>query len=933
MTDTSSQIARTGTAANDEDLLGQTNYARPAIAVANGESLAGGAQNGAADGNGQAQGITQTLPPRTAHQLFQDQVERTPDNVALEFATNSISYAELDRAASRFAHKLVSSGVRTGQLVGLFVDRGPNAIIAILGTLKAGAAFLPLDPTYPQERIRLMLEDAQPCGVVTTSALREIFAQRHDAIPVWEINSADLLDAPNAGAKGAKEVNGADINSPCVTTTPDDLAYAIFTSGSTGRPKAALLTHRGLRNLCTAQQAMFPVTANSRVLQFASLCFDASISEIFVTLTCGATLCLVQEGDLAPSRLANTLNKLQVTVATIPPSVLTALVDAELPWLQTLITAGESCPPSLVDHFSARHRLINAYGPTEATVCATMHVCDPAESGPPPIGRGIPGCDVLILNENQRECADGETGEVYLGGIGLAEGYLNRSDLTAEKFVRLGENGKAARWYRTGDLARRRPDGLIEFVGRRDQQVKIRGVRIELGELEHTLGRHPYVQEAVVTTDDTPTGKRLIAHVAGGNGSPLTSQDVLGWLRSRVIPAMLPSEIHCRAEMPLLPNGKIDRKALNKAAADAKQAESLESDEPLRDPIRESVGPRDRFELAVMDAFKSVLDLTEIQLNDDFFALGGDSLQAMDLLARVEADFGVMPSMAQVMQEPTVEGVARAISSRVVAPESDPDSQWSPLTPLTPYGAAHPPGARPLYCVHPGGGNALCFLDLARRLADDRPVVGLTSRGLEPGQTPLETVSDLAAEYIAAIRSAQPEGPYAIAGWSFGGIVAFEIANQLIQAGEEIEHLAIIDIGLLYSFGVLTTLFPEGDLALFELRRLPPDDQIREFTTRTAAAKLIPPGAPVELARRIYDTFMANVDAMMNYRPDHFPGRMTIYRAGEPLVRLRRELADEWQPFCDNIEICTVAGNHLTMIHEPNVSSLAEELRQRLAFR
>ncbi|MDA7977562.1 MAG: amino acid adenylation domain-containing protein [Pirellulales bacterium] len=915
-------VAPNGEALLDEDSSASTVAAEPRLAA-----------------NSATQIEVKDVAPCPIHHLIEEQAKRTPKNIALESSAVSLTYAQLDQAANRFAWRLRNAGVKRGELVGLFVDRGPHAIVAILGILKAGAAYLPLDPTYPEARIHFMLTDAQPRGVVTTEPLADVF-YRHlqaescedcstidvNSPQVWKVDLDEILvDEPASAVQGDSP--------PEVGTQPSDLAYAIYTSGSTGRPKAALLAHQGLRNLCAAQHAFFPVTAESRVLQFASLCFDASVSEIFVTLTCGATLCLVGERDLAPSRLAETLNKLRISVATIPPSVLNSLYNAELPWLQTLVTAGESCPTRLVERFSVGRRLINAYGPTEATVCATMHVCDPGDAGPPPIGPAIPGCQALILDQQQNGSSPGETGEIYLSGIGLAQGYLNRPQLTAEKFVSLPHRGDGL-WYRTGDLARLRADGSLEFVGRTDQQVKIRGVRIELGELEHALEQHADVQEAVITTHENDSAKRLAAHVSIGSGSSLTSEELLTWLRSRVMPAMLPSELHCRETMPLLPNGKIDRKALQRLIEDNHSAKRQSCEPQESDPVAQQ-GPRDRLELLVSELFREILSIASVRLNDDFFVLGGDSLQAMDLLARLETELGFAPSMPELMQSPTTSGLAKALAGRIAesSPGDGRSAAWNPLVPLSPSGATHPPGARPLYCLHPGGGNALCFLDLAKHLAADRPVIGITARGLEPGQTPLETVDALATEYLAAIREHQPEGPYAICGWSFGGIVAFEVANRLIQAGEEIEHLGIIDIGLLYSFGVLTTLFPEGDLALFELRRLPPDDQIREFTTRTAAAKLIPPGANVELARRIYDTFMANVDAMMNYRPEHYPGRMTLYRAAEPLVQLRRELADEWTEFCDHIEVCSVAGNHLTIIHEPNVADLADQMRQRLAFR
>ncbi|HET7288091.1 MAG TPA: amino acid adenylation domain-containing protein, partial [Pyrinomonadaceae bacterium] len=425
-------------------------------------------------------------PAACLHELFEAQVARTPEAVALTFNEETLTYAELNRRANRLAHHLRSLRVGPEVLIGILVERSVELIVGILGVLKAGGAFVPIDPTYPQERIDYMLADAGISVLLT----KENFV------------AAEIARQP-------------DENLPSIAT-PDNLAYAIYTSGSTGRPKGVLIQHRGVANLAFAQRDAFAVTAESRVLQFASISFDAAISEIFKTLLTGATLVLSKPESLLPvDPLLNLLRTQKITIVTLPPSVWALLPSDKLPSLRTAVSAGEACSSQIAASWGrGGRRFLNAYGPTEVTVCAT--ISNPLDGNDrPPIGPPIANAQVHVLDTNMRPAPVGVVGELYVGSVGLARGYLNRPELTAQAFVPDPfSNEPGGRLYRTGDLGRYRPDGNLEYIGRMDQQVKVRGFRIELGEIESALKQHPSVRDAVVVArEDTSGDKRLVAYL------------------------------------------------------------------------------------------------------------------------------------------------------------------------------------------------------------------------------------------------------------------------------------------------------------------------------------------------------------------------------------------------------------------------------------
>ncbi|WP_293066656.1 MULTISPECIES: non-ribosomal peptide synthetase [unclassified Moorena] len=434
------------------------------------------------------------------HQLFEEQVEKTPDAIAVVFEQQKLTYSQLNSKANQLAHYLQKLGVVPETLVGICVERSVEMVVGLLAILKAGGAYVPLDPAYPQERLEYMFADSQVSVLLTQEP---ILAQppQHQAQVVFLDKDWEKI-ATETPEKVESEVS------------PQNLAYVIYTSGSTGKPKGVLVEHKGLCNLATVQIQAFQVNSNSRVLQFASLSFDASISEIVMALGSGASLYLGSRNTLMPGvGMSQWLRNNKITHITIPPSALAVMPKEELPDLKTIVVAGEACPPELISQWSVGRQFVNAYGPTESTVCATMAECSP-ESSVPSIGRAIGNTQIYILDINLQPIPIGVPGEIYIGGVGLARGYLNQPQLTQEKFISHPlRNLTEERLYKTGDLARYLPDGNIEFIGRIDNQVKIRGFRIEPGEIESVLRRHPQVQQAVVIDrEDTPGNKRLVAY-------------------------------------------------------------------------------------------------------------------------------------------------------------------------------------------------------------------------------------------------------------------------------------------------------------------------------------------------------------------------------------------------------------------------------------
>jgi len=574
------------------------------------------------------------------HQLFERQVERTPDAEAVVFGEWTLSYRELNSRANHLAHHLRSLGVGPETLVGISVERSIEMVVGILGILKAGGAFVPLDPSYPQDRLAFMIEDSSIEVLLTQEWLVE-------HLPPFSGTIIYLEQLENGSDRSYTTHTDENLD---INTTPQNAAYVIYTSGSTGTPKGVVIAHRGLCNLATAQIRAFNVQPSSRVLQYAALSFDASVSEFAMALLQGAALVIAPPEDLMPGeRLISLLRDHAITTVTFPPSVLALLPPEEFPDLRTIIVAGEACWAELVERWAVDGRLFcNAYGPTENTVCISIAECAP-DGCKPTIGRPLANVQVYVLDENMRLAPLGVPGEIYAGGEGLARAYLNRPDLTATRFVpNPYSTVPGARLYRTGDRGRYLPDGELEFLGRVDHQVKLRGFRVEPGEIEAVLCRHDAVRDAIVVARGERNGdKRLVAYVVGD----AEASELRNYLHEQLPDYMVPSAWVTLDALPLTTNGKVDRKAL--PAPDSQRPELSSA----------YIAPRSAIERDIAAVWQEALGIENPGVNDNFFDLGGHSLQAVRVHARLRAKFEKNLLLFELFQFPTIAAMAKYISN------------------------------------------------------------------------------------------------------------------------------------------------------------------------------------------------------------------------------------------------------------------------------
>lgn len=581
-------------------------------------------------------------------ELFEVQVSCTPDAAALLFKGLSTSYAELNSRANRLARLLIAEGIGPEDIIALAMPRSPDMVVALLAILKSGATYLPLDPQYPVQRLAFILGDAKPVRLVTTRAL----AATMPGSVFTDLPSLCLDDPLIADRLAqAKSINLDDRERrvPLLLQHP---AYVIYTSGSTGRPKGVVVTHTGLASLAASQIERFAITPESRVLQFASISFDAAVSEIFTTLLSGACLVLASSERMMPGTpLANLCDEAAVTHATLPPSVLASMPEHSLASCSTLVVAGEACPPHLLGKWMVGLRMINAYGPTESTVCATMS--EPlAEAVAPPLGQPILNTEIHLLDHSLQPVPVDVPGEIYIAGAGLARGYLGRPGLTAERFLANPFGSPGSRMYRSGDLACRRADGSLVFLGRIDHQVKIRGFRIEPGEVEAVLARHPSVRQAAVMARMDSSGQHmLVGYVVPAEHDVADTFALRAYLTGLLPDYMVPAALVALAALPLTPNGKLDRDA-------------------LPEPVFGSginAAPRTPREETLTQLFAEVLCLDAIGIEDSFFDLGGHSLTATRLLSRIRSVLGVELELSDVFDTPTVAGLAARLDQQPAA--------------------------------------------------------------------------------------------------------------------------------------------------------------------------------------------------------------------------------------------------------------------------
>jgi amino acid adenylation domain-containing protein len=895
-----------------------------------------------------------------AHELFEAQAARTPNHLAIAMRDDRLTYHELNARANQLARHLQSLGVGPEARVGIALNRSPEMIVAMLATLKAGGAYVPLDPAYPQERLAMMLDDSRPIAVITERGLSE-------RLPALDAQVV-FIDEWSAIAQHA------DGNLD-VSVTPRHLAYVIYTSGSTGRPKGVMIEHRALVNYTTGAARKHEIAPADRVLQFASMSFDASIEEIFPTLARGAALVLRLDDMIASC--ASFLEKCRVweiTVADLPTAFWHELIahlnanHVELPAsLRLVIIGGERAQPDLLAawqrNVGERVRLLNTYGPTEATVVATAsdltrqsrEQCGNEVS----IGKPVANAQAYILDRDLEPVPTGGIGELYIGGVGVARGYLNDAEKTAARFIpHPFANEPGARLYRTGDLARYRADGQIEFCGRADDQVKINGFRIELEEIEAVIASHSLVRQAVVLArDDEKGGKRLIAYVVGDarpRKEPAEmAAELRRFLKSKLPHYMIPSAFVALDALPLSANGKVNRNA-------------LPSPETTRQDMAGAyLKPRDPLEHQLVAIWEELFGVAPIGIADNFFDLGGHSLLAVRMMDHIGQQIGKTLPLSTLFAGATIEHLAQALI------HSEKSNDSAPVVEIQ-----RGNGRLPFFYLHGdfNGGGLYCR-SLARQLGDEQPFYALQPHGLD-GQPAPSSIEAMAEHHLRTLRDVQPVGPYLLGGHCNGGLIAYEMARRLQSCGERVALLALVCTpGRNTRFRKLRRLSD----AISQLRRLETDARqsqfvaLRERAIRFEGLKDYYAGRVREMLRTPLSeqaaffrrqakqsitgfisalrerataptvqgattsaptdhrnaVMCAYEEAIAAYVPGRFAGRVTLVWPEELSAELDGDSSCGWRNAAADVDTQVVPGGHLTCITR-HVDKLAATLRGRL---
>lgn len=876
-------------------------------------------------------------------ELLAAQAARNPTAVAASQGLRRCTYRELQEASDHLAHRLLAEGVTTDVPVAVLGPRGIDFLVAILAVFKAGGAYVPLDPNYPPRRWRAVIEQAGCPVVLVSKASREPLAQ------AWEELALDSPGLPESRDSRVQLIPLEEpvLSIPASASTPQDLpgkaagselAYVIFTSGSTGKPKGVMVNHQGMLNHLWIKVEDLGLQAGDIVAQTASTCFDISVWQFLAPLMVGARVEIFEdEVAFDGSRLLRAAEQREVTVLETVPSLLQAALESEgdrdLPILRWLLVTGEAVPPGLCRSWLERFpkiSIVNAYGPTECSDDVTHEVIDhapPPEARTVPIGKPLANLRLSVLNPWLQPVPPRLPGELFVGGIGVGRGYLEDPRQTALAFVPDPLSDQPGeRLYRTGDRVHLDAQGRLEFQGRLDHQVKVRGFRIELGEVEASVGRLKGVAQAAAAVHRGKGGSadtRLIGYVVAEPGVSLSPSQLKTELARDLPGHLVPSQWVELESLPLTANGKLDRKALSPPL------DAL-GDGTLRVP------PRDEIERQVLEIWQELLEVGEIGVEDSFFDLGGQSLLAVRLLARIKLRLGRDLPLATLFAGPTVEALAEVLR------QDEPSLPPVPLVAMQPRGEG-----RPLFCVHPGSGNILGYLALAKALGIGRPVYGLRDPVLWGEWRHGVSVVAMAARYVEEIRRIQPEGPYLLLGWSFGGQIAFEMTAQLEGAGESVDLLAILDTAAASQVeafaeaatdeSYLVAIAQEwgAELEVEDLEGL--DDQ--ERLARTEAAMLTTASGedlgPSWVADRL-ELFKSRIEVLRNYRPGQVAAGIDLFLAEE---------SDDEPPEADDstlgwrshtatdARVHRVPGSHATMADEPHVQTLARKLQERIAAR
>lgn len=876
------------------------------------------------------------------HDLFESQVVRSPDAVAVVFEDASLTYAELNHCANQLAHALQKLGIQPEVPVGICIERSLNLIIGLMAIVKAGGAYVPLDPTYPPDRLAHILSDSQLAVVLTQEKFLPL-------LPDQTIPKICLDRDWHTFATESTE-------NPVSAVTSRDLAYIIYTSGSTGKPKGVLIEHRGAVNTILDINRRFEVASGDRVLAVCSPNFDLSVYDVFGLLAVGGTV-IVPQPAIAPEpdHWLDLMEQHQVTVWNSAPPVMQMLAgyavdcDRTLPAsLKLVMLSGDWIPlslPGLIRQLKPGQKkvaIVSLGGATEASIWSIFYVIEDIAASwkSIPYGKPLANQQFYVLNERLHPVPVGKVGELYIGGDGVARGYLNRPDLNQTKFIPdpfRPQSGTTL--YRTGDLGRYLPDGTIEFLGRIDHQVKIRGFRVELGEIEAALLQHPAIRDVVVLAQDDVSGtKQLVAYFVAERD--FAQSDLIDALRialkAKLPDYMIPSAFILLDALPLTPNGKLDRKAL--PIPDF-------SNQHCSAGINDScIVPRSSIEQQLVNIWQDCLNVTPISVTDNFFELGGHSLLAVQLWSKVEKTFGTKLPLSILFQAPTIEQLATHLNQ----PNQPSHLSACPSLVVIQAGQANS-GKPPLFCIHVLGRGLKFYRPMLKYIDPQQTVYGLSTH-IAGEPFPSNRVEDLAAHYLQQMKRLQPEGPYCLAGISFGGLVAFEIAQQLQAQQQTVALLALMDTRLPQALQTASPLhrFTEHQQQLFEkgigylFQKVQQElvNQLRDLIhfLQTTYCKigiqmchLLQRPLPEDWQDFLYA--QQNDRSTQAYLPTVYSGSMTLYKATEQGIGVRSVLDPTlgWQHFVSgSLEIHEVPGDHLGMLQEPSAQILGRALQSSL---
>lgn len=872
---------------------------------------------------------------QTILHLFEQQARRTPRQAAFQQGGVSLTYADLNARANQLARYLQQAGVAPGAAVGLCIRRSLNAATALIAILKAGAAYVPIDPNYPLQRQEYMLKDCGARVVVGMSATLGALAQ-HCEHPI-------LLDQETAAIDRQSPQDLPNL------LAPESPLYILYTSGSTGQPKGVVGTHRAALNRFSWMWQVVPYEPGEISCQRAALSFVDSVWEVFGPLLQGIPNVIIpDEVGKDPSALVAELSLRKVTRIVMVPSLLRAILDTaanldqKLPHLNVVDCASEALPVELVRRFYQalpRARLLNLYGSSEDAGDVTWYDTRdlPENAASVPIGRPIYNTTAYVLDAHLNQVPTGIPGEITIGGANLAAGYHNRPDLTAERFIPDPFHpGSGARLFRTGDLGSFQPDGNIAYIGRRDHQVKLRGMRIELEEVENALAQHPGVQECrVLLVDQGSSNQVLAAYIVpryggpAGQGGGTRVEELRSHLRQKLPDYMIPDRFVTLERLPLNPTGKLDRAALP----------SIDSIPLSREKLAEP--PRDPLEQQMIATWEEILEVRPVGREDNFFDLGGHSLLAVRLVSRIEKEMGIKIPVMLLFQEPAVAGFAAAVR------QGAQEIEWRTIVPIHPQGSLPP-----FFCVHGFAGGVPGYAALARSLAPDQPFYGLQARGLDGKTPPAESVEEMAANYIRSIQDeVQPRGPYFLGGYCFGGLVAYEMARQLAAQGEPVALVALFETYPEQRFArPWRNLLPRNSRAF--LRNLPhwlAEEKGRRQRMREQLGRWTSEleGAPAELrgidlggelidpSALIYPGFSgvvaAHLRASRAYRTSPYPGRVDIFRVLTHRLSAPPDRDLGWSRYAaGGAEIHIIPGAHDNFLDPPHVEGLAAALNASL---